>query len=150
MKLTKGKRRARLNNETLDDLLMINLESSSVDQYNPQEAITKWMNTKGKRRLHYKRAPIQVGTSDTQMMETSDFLNRAQPDTDTQMDTTDSLQEPDSQTSDLSDLVSELVADPEDNADEDLDYDSDSDVEQTERENDVLLNMIIEYEYELE
>lgn len=43
MKLTKGMRRARLNNETLDDLLMINLESSSVDQYDHKDPITKWI-----------------------------------------------------------------------------------------------------------
>ncbi|XP_055998019.1 uncharacterized protein LOC130047350 [Ostrea edulis] len=123
MKLTKGKRRAHLNNETLDDLLMINLESPSVDQYDPEVAITKWMNTKGKR-LNYKRA--QTHTPNLQA-------------TTPEMDSSELL---------LSDIDApnspEPVADTD--MDVEVDYDTDSDVEQTERENDSLSNIINEYE----
>ncbi|XP_056020829.1 uncharacterized protein LOC125650332 [Ostrea edulis] len=128
MKLAKGKRRAHLNNETLDDLLMINLESSKGDQYGHDVVITKWMCTKGKRRLNYKRA--QTHTPDIQA--TTPEMNSPQvllPDVDAP-------------------ISPELVADTD--MDADVDYDTDSDVEQTERENDSLLNIITEYEYELE
>lgn len=84
-------------------------------------------------------------------METSDFLDRNQtgiPDTHGQMETSDLFCEPAAWTPAIFDLESEFVAGSEVDAEADLyhDSDSDSDVEQTERENNTVLNMIMEYE----
>jgi predicted component of type VI protein secretion system len=38
MKLTKGKRRGRLNNSTLDNLLSVQLQAESIEDFNPELA----------------------------------------------------------------------------------------------------------------
>lgn len=43
MKLTKGRRRGRMKNSTLNDLMMINVQSSDIEEFNPDPAIKNWM-----------------------------------------------------------------------------------------------------------
>ena len=43
MKLTKGKRRGRLNNSTLDNLLSVQLQAESIEDFNPDKAIQNWL-----------------------------------------------------------------------------------------------------------
>lgn len=43
MKLTKGKRRGRLNNTTLDNLLSVQLQGETIEEFNPDKAIEKWL-----------------------------------------------------------------------------------------------------------
>lgn len=43
MKLTKGKRRGRLNNITLDNLLSVQLQAESIVDFNPDKAIQNWL-----------------------------------------------------------------------------------------------------------
>ncbi|KAK3086151.1 hypothetical protein FSP39_014367 [Pinctada imbricata] len=43
MKLVKGKRRGRLTNSTLDDLLLIAVQSPSINDFDPDDAILHWM-----------------------------------------------------------------------------------------------------------
>ncbi|XP_053408320.1 uncharacterized protein LOC128559788 [Mercenaria mercenaria] len=58
MKLIKTKRRGRLNDDTLNDLTVVVLESPDIEQFNPDPAIQYWMMTPSgrKRRLQYERA----------------------------------------------------------------------------------------------
>ena len=43
MKLTKGKRRGRMNTSTLNNCLLINKQAASIEQFNPDRAIQKWL-----------------------------------------------------------------------------------------------------------
>lgn len=45
MKLTKGKRRGRMKNSTLNDLLTVQIQSSNVENFDPDESIQCWMKT---------------------------------------------------------------------------------------------------------
>ena len=43
MKLLKTSRRHRLNEKHLNDCMMVRLQSPSVSDFNPKEAVDKWM-----------------------------------------------------------------------------------------------------------
>ena len=43
MKLTKGKRRGRLNNSTVDNLLSVQLQAESMEDFNSDKAIQNWL-----------------------------------------------------------------------------------------------------------
>ena len=43
MKLTKGKRRGRMNTSTLNNCLLINKQAASIEQFNPDRAIQNWL-----------------------------------------------------------------------------------------------------------
>ena len=42
MKLLKNKRRGRLNNQTLDNLMVVKLESDDIRSFDPKDAIQRW------------------------------------------------------------------------------------------------------------
>ena len=44
-KLTKGKRRGNLKTETLKDLVQVDIETPSIEQFDPKPAINNWMVT---------------------------------------------------------------------------------------------------------
>lgn len=46
MKLTKGKRRGRMKNSTLNDLLTVQIQSTNVENFDPDESIQCWMVVK--------------------------------------------------------------------------------------------------------
>lgn len=61
MKLCKGKRRGRMKTTTLNDLLTIQLQSKSIQEFDPDKAIKLWMKTPTgqQRRLNYtRRTPV--------------------------------------------------------------------------------------------
>ncbi|XP_071142824.1 zinc finger protein 862-like [Mytilus edulis] len=74
MKLTKNKRRGRLNNSTLDTLMSVQLQSPSIEEFNPDAAIKDWLITPSgrKRKVCYSsktKVPVtedQPGTSHTE------------------------------------------------------------------------------------
>lgn len=43
MKLTKGKRRGRMKNSTLNDLLTVQIQSPNVENCDPDESIQCWV-----------------------------------------------------------------------------------------------------------
>lgn len=43
MKMTKGKRRGRMKNSTLNDLLTVQIQSPNVANFDPDESIQCWM-----------------------------------------------------------------------------------------------------------
>ena len=43
MKLVKKKRRGRMKSNTLNDLMLINIQEDSISDFNPETAIKKWM-----------------------------------------------------------------------------------------------------------
>ncbi|MCP3898261.1 MAG: hAT transposon family protein [Desulfobacteraceae bacterium] len=52
MKLTKSDRRSRVTIKTLSELMVIQLLTPKVDEYNPEDPIQAWMGSwKGKRRI---------------------------------------------------------------------------------------------------
>jgi len=44
-KLTKGKRRGNLKTDTLKDLVQVEIETPSIEQFDPKPAIDNWMVT---------------------------------------------------------------------------------------------------------
>ena len=43
MKLLKTKRRGRMTTNRLNDLMLVHLESPSIEEFDPKEAIQEWM-----------------------------------------------------------------------------------------------------------
>jgi hypothetical protein len=43
MKLLKTKRRGRMSTRTLNELMLVHLESPSIEDFNPDQAIKQWM-----------------------------------------------------------------------------------------------------------
>ncbi|XP_062587203.1 uncharacterized protein LOC134248845 [Saccostrea cucullata] len=69
MKLVRGKRRGRLANSTLDDLLLIAVQSPPISDFDPDDAIFHWMSTPGSRRFNYTRQK-----KDTKVRERSESV----------------------------------------------------------------------------
>ncbi|XP_053385073.1 uncharacterized protein LOC128550296 [Mercenaria mercenaria] len=56
MKLVKTNRRTRLQAKTLNDLMVVKLQSPGIDKFNPDEGIDKWLTTSAKpRKPGYRR-----------------------------------------------------------------------------------------------
>lgn len=85
MKLIKTSRRTRLRSSTLNDLLVVKLESADVGSFSPDEAIDKWLATSlGQRRPTYIRQKTikdQTVTEDATQSE-SDSNGAAEDDND--------------------------------------------------------------------
>ncbi|XP_053384849.1 uncharacterized protein LOC128545857 [Mercenaria mercenaria] len=120
MKLIKTKRRGRLNDDTLNDLTVVVLESPDIEQFNPDPAIQYWMMTPSgrKRRLQYERAatttPQQpVPVVDTIVNLAAEVQEDRQITSDTQEDSQQVSQEEVSQQEDSQQEVSQQVSQQE-------------------------------------
>ncbi|XP_056008137.1 uncharacterized protein LOC130051023 [Ostrea edulis] len=128
MKMTKTNRRQRLSNKHLDDCMVIQLESTDILNFDPTEAINKWMtSSKQPRRLTYARSTCNK--------------NSEQQDEDIMIQEVTQDEEPRNTT------VAEL--DPETADDCDYETDCDSDNEQTEDFNDRAIEQTV-HEMEIE
>lgn len=149
MKLVKGKRRGRLANSTLDDLLLIAVQSPGINDFNPDDAIFHWMSTPGSRRFNYTREK-----KDNKVRERSESVVIV--DEIPTVATTENVDEVPVNSIESTEISDENGLDSVTFRDDDLDSDADieesdeSDYEQSIYENNNLITKYREMEMELE
>ncbi|KAL5487067.1 hypothetical protein EMCRGX_G019626 [Ephydatia muelleri] len=64
MKLLKVEKRSQMGNDTLDDLLAINIDRVPLNEFNPDPCINRWWDAKHRRPIQKPRKPYKTGSSD--------------------------------------------------------------------------------------
>ena len=63
MKLLKVEKRSQMGNDTLDDLLAINIDRVPMNEFNPDPCINRWWEAKHRRPIQKSRKPYITGSS---------------------------------------------------------------------------------------